>query len=133
MTQLAELQSYMSHYFPEDNDDRIYKSLENKYIEYIQYLANKNKWEVRTTYRNNFHFSMCVISNKIPVIISIYDVRKEYMNWYDDIHIKLLKRNIDYKSANTFQYTVSLPKLEAVINKITNNELGDDIDINDIF
>ena len=96
MTQLAELQSYMSHYFQEDNDDRIYKSLENKYIEYIQYLADKNKWEVRTTYKNNFHFSMCVISNKIPVVISIYDVRKEYMNWYDDIHIKLLKRNIDY-------------------------------------
>jgi len=121
MTQISDLTSYFTHNFNEDLDNRIYKIFENKYIEYLQYMAKENNWEIINIYKNNFNFSMYLKSNKAPVVISIYDV------------IKLLKRNMDYKSAVDFEYNTELPKLAKKVNSLTNNKIGVDIDINDIF
>lgn len=133
MTQISDLTSYFTHNFNEDLDNRIYKIFENKYIEYLQYMAKENNWEIINIYKNNFNFSMYLKSNKAPVVISIYDVRKDNFNWYDTVHIKLLKRNMDYKSAVDFEYNTELPKLAKKVNSLTNNKIGVDIDINDIF
>ena len=133
MTKITDLQAYIYHYFQDDNDDEIYKAFEEKYIDFIQSLADKNKWEVKSVYKNNFHFGICITSNKAILVISIYDVRKEYLEWYDRVHIKVLKNNKEMLGRKTLHYTAPLPKLEMVINKLTNNKTGDEINIDDIF
>ena len=133
MTEISDLTPYFTHNFKEDLDNRIYKIFENKYIEYLQYMAKENNWEVINIYKNNFNFSMYLKSNKTPVVISIYDVRKDNFNWYDRVHIKLLKRNMNYKSTIDFEYNTELPKLAKKVNSLTDNKIGVDIDINDIF
>ena len=133
MTEINDLALYFNHNFNEDIDNKAYKVFESKYIEYLEYLARENNWEVINIYKNNFNFSMYLKSNKAPVVISIYDVRKVDYNWFDKVRIKLLKSNINYKSPIDFEYYTELPKLAKRINCLTNNKIGVDIDINDIF
>lgn len=134
MTEINDLVLYFNHDFRDDYDNKAYKVFENKYLEYLGQLATNNKWEIKKTFRNDFNFSMCIKSNNIVLVISIFDVRTERHIWYDRVYIKLLTmHNKDFKHSN-FQYYTELPKLEKLVNGITNNNVNrSDIDINDIF
>ena len=133
MTELKDLTNYFTHDFNDDCDNKIYKIFENKYLEYLQQLANSNKWEIKKIFKNEFSFSICLVSNKKAVVISIYDVRKEMFSWYDHISIKLLTIDCEQVKRSNFKYDSSLPKLPTIINKLTNNKTGDEIDLDDIF
>jgi len=132
MTEINDLTSYFYHDFNEDSDNSTYKVFENKYLEYLQQLAKSNNWEIKNTFRNDFNFSICIKSNNKVLVVSISDVRKEPFIWYDRVFIKLLTMDKNYKHTN-YQYYTELPKLAKKVNSLTNNKIGVDIDINDIF
>ena len=134
MIKIDDLMVYLAHNFNEDNDITAYKVFEEKYLGYIEQLASTNNWEIKNVFKNDYHFSICIKSNKAILTIAIFDVRKDGTSWYDRVYVKLLTDKRENCKNTNFKYYIALPKLEMAINSITNNKINrSDIEIDDIF
>ena len=111
MAKLNDLKKYLNYEFSTGcytGED--YKSFERKYINYLRSICKENDWELITTNKNHYCFSV-FIRNQAGnhLYLSISDVRFWKNEWFNRILIRTAAHEKDYYGGGN-NYT-SLPDL----------------------
>lgn len=118
MITLTEIEKYLNYKFNSDwENTKEYLDFQSKYISYLRYIFNKQKYRIIKINKNHFEFSLFVFANNKLVYFSISDVRYYKNEWYNNILIRTVNSENDY--IGNKNYYTNLKSLISNIEFIT--------------